>query len=209
MNKEIRMFRNSLLLLLLLIPAIVNSQNIDIRILRSINSQSNLRSDNFFRLVSNSDAYMIGIIPAGVLTAGLVQKDKKMLRNGLTMVAAGVVNFGITTVLKYSINRDRPFVTYPDLMKKSAAGSPSFPSGHTSSAFAMATSVSLTYPKWYIIAPSCLYAGAVGYSRMYLGVHYPSDVLAGAVIGAGSAWLTYEIGRKLNKHPKRKACDCP
>ena len=85
------MFRNSLLLLLLLIPSIVNSQNIDIRILRSINYQSNLRSDNFFRLVSNSDAYMIGIIPAGVLTAGLVQKDKKMLRNGLTMVAAGVV----------------------------------------------------------------------------------------------------------------------
>lgn len=89
--------------------------------------------------------------------------------------------------MKYGFNRKRPFVTYPDLItKKSEAGSPSFPSGHTSQAFATATSLSLAYPKWYVIAPSLLWAGAVGYSRMELGVHYPSDVLVGALIGIGS-----------------------
>lgn len=71
--------------------------------------------------------------------------------------------------------------------------------------FALATSLSLSYPKWYIIVPSYAWAGSVGYSRMDLGVHYPSDVLAGAVIGAGSAWLTYYINKKLiiKSHPKR------
>jgi undecaprenyl-diphosphatase len=109
-------------------------------------------------------------------------------------VAATVI---ITSIAKYSIKRSRPFETYPFIEKESAGGSPSFPSGHTSEAFALATSVSLTYPKWYIIAPSFLWAGAVGYSRMDLGVHYPSDVLAGAILGAGCAWLTLRVNKML------------
>jgi membrane-associated phospholipid phosphatase len=51
-------------------------------------------------------------------------------------------------------------------------------------AFALATSLSLSYPKCYIIVPSFAWASSVGYSRMDLGVHYPSDVLAGAIVGA-------------------------
>ncbi|ULT24063.1 phosphatase PAP2 family protein [Sphingobacterium sp. E70] len=45
--------------------------------------------------------------------------------------------------------------------------------------------MSRAYSKWYVVAPSLLWAGSVGYSRMYLGVHYPTDVLAGAVLGLG------------------------
>jgi membrane-associated phospholipid phosphatase len=66
-------------------------------------------------------------------------------------------------------------------------------------AFATATSLSLAYPKWYVIVPSFAYAGTVAYSRMHLGVHYPSDVAAGAVIGAGCAYLTFLIGKALQK----------
>jgi membrane-associated phospholipid phosphatase len=61
----------------------------------------------------------------------------------------------------------------------------------------LATSLSLQYPKWYVIAPAYLYAGTVAYSRMDLGVHYPSDVLSGAIIGSGSAYITYKINRKI------------
>lgn len=159
--------------------------------------------------MSNSDAYIVFGIPAGMGAVGLIKNDDKLFRNACVTVAASVVNLGITAALKYSIDRDRPFVTWPDITKKSEAGSPSFPSGHTSSAFATATSISLAYPKWYIIAPGYVWAGTVAYSRMDLGVHYPSDVLIGALVGAGSAYLTYRINLILRKHDKRKPCDCP
>jgi undecaprenyl-diphosphatase len=64
----------------------------------------------------------------------------------------------------------------------------SFPSGHTSSSFSAVTALSRAYPKWYVIAPSFLWAASVGYSRMYLGVHYPTDVTAGAVLGVGTSF---------------------
>jgi undecaprenyl-diphosphatase len=49
--------------------------------------------------------------------------------------------------------------------------------------------LSRSYPKWYIAAPAYLWAGSVGYSRMYLGVHYPSDVFGGAVLGTTTSLL--------------------
>jgi len=184
-------------ILFLLLPALLFSQNLDIRILRSINSPEDLPSDNFFRFISNSEPYIVFGVPVGMGTAGLIKHDDKLIRNACEISAAVILNSAITLTLKYSVNRDRPFITYPDITKKSKAGSPSFPSGHTSSSFALATSLSLTYPKWYIIAPSYTWAATVGYSRMHLGVHYPSDVLAGAIIGSGCAWLTYAVNKKL------------
>jgi len=184
-------------ILFLLLPALLFSQNLDIRILRSINSPEDLPSDNFFRFISNSEPYIVFGVPVGMGTAGLIKHDDKLIRNACEISAAVILNSAITLTLKYSVNRDRPFITYPDITKKSKAGSPSFPSGHTSSSFALATSLSLTYPKWYIIAPSYTWAATVGYSRMHLGVHYPSDVFAGAIIGSGCAWLTYAVNKKL------------
>jgi membrane-associated phospholipid phosphatase len=186
-------------ILFIIINSQLFGQNLDIELLRAINSPEDLRSDNFFRFISDSEPYVIFAVPAGMATVGLIKHDNSMVRNACTGLAALAVSGGITFILKYSINRDRPYVTYPDITKKSAAGSPSFPSGHTSSAFATATSVSLAYPKWYIIAPSFAWAGTVGYSRMHLGVHYPSDVLAGALIGSGCAYLTYKFNQKLLK----------
>jgi membrane-associated phospholipid phosphatase len=78
------------------------------------------------------------------------------------------------------------------------------PSGHTSSAFSTATSLSLNFRKWYVVAPAYTYAAAVGYSRMYLGVHYPSDVLVGALLGSGTAYLTWKINKKLQNKRKNR-----
>lgn len=200
-----------LLFLIFLIPAEVFSQNIDIRLLRSINSGEILNSDKYFRFITNSDTYVIIGAPVILAGAGLMRDNDEMVRNAFVMAAASIINAGVTGALKYSINRDRPFVTYPDIIKKAKAGSPSFPSGHTSSAFATATSLSLSYPEWYVIVPSFAYAGTVAYSRMHLGVHYPSDVAAGAVIGAGCAYITYKVNKALlNKNKRRiKPCNCP
>ena len=82
--------------------------------------------------------------------------------------------------------------------------SSSMPSGHTSLAFATATTLTLSYPKWYVIAPSYFWACSVGYSRMNLGVHYPSDVAAGALLGAGSAYITHLVNGWLRQKTNNK-----
>lgn len=184
---------------LLWLPLVSFSQNADIDILRRLNSPISSPCDDFTRLVSDSEIYISLGVPAGIAAVALVKKERKLLRNVCVILAAEAVTSGISTAMKYSINRDRPFQKYADIKQKSSAGSPSFPSGHTSNSFATATSLSLAYPKWYVIAPSFVWAGTVGYSRMELGVHYPSDVLAGALIGSGTAWLTHVVNKKLNR----------
>jgi membrane-associated phospholipid phosphatase len=196
--------RSLLIILVILLPALGFSQSIDIRLLRSLNSGETLNSDKYFRFISNSDAYVVIGTPAIVAGAGLIKKDDKMVRNACVMAAASILNAGLTNALKYTIGRDRPWITWPDIVNKSSSDGPSFPSSHTSTAFANAASLSLAYPEWYIIVPSFAYAGTVAYSRIHLGAHYPTDVAAGALIGAGCAYLTFKVNKALqnkNKHP--------
>jgi len=181
-----------------------SAQNADINILKSINLNRNKNLDNTFRAFSNSAAPISIVIPLSVIGTGLVKHDSTIKNKGIYIGASLALAAGITTGLKYAVNRKRPFVTYPVIEKEMNAGSPSFPSGHTSDAFATATSVSLAFPKWYVVAPSFLWACSVGYSRMDLGVHYPSDVLAGAIIGAGTSYLCFKANRWLYAHKRKK-----
>ena len=173
------------------------AQNADINLLRNINSSSP-SGDNFFKLVSQSASPVSLLAPIGLFAAGYLEKDKSLKEKAIFVAATVLVSSAVSTGLKYAIQRDRPFVTYPNLIyKKSDGGSPSFPSGHTSVAFASATSLTLAFPKWYVGVPAFAWAGAVGYSRMHLGVHYPSDVLAGAAVGIGSAYLCSWLQRRI------------
>lgn len=175
------------------------SQNFDIDLLHSVNSNNTASWDKANLRISQSMAPVSIATPAAFFLYGILAHDSTAKRNGIVM-GAGLAASGILTIgMKYSFNRMRPFNRYPSLItKKADGGGPSFPSGHTSSAFATATSLSLCYPKWYVIAPSFLWASAVGYSRMELGVHYPSDVLVGAIIGIGSSWLMWQVNKKLS-----------
>jgi len=186
-------------LLILILPVHLSGQNADINLLHSINSSSAPFLDHSFQFV-NSTAYPVSFaVPIGAIAIGLIGKDKDTKINGCETAISLIIASGVTYSLKYSVNRTRPFVTYPFIERKTAAGSSSFPSGHTTTAFAAATSLILNYPKWYVIVPSYLWAGSVAYSRMYLGVHYPTDVLGGILIGAGSSLLVHEVKKKLEK----------
>jgi membrane-associated phospholipid phosphatase len=184
--------KNYLIVFLLLPLQFLFAQNADIELLRAINIGRNEHLDPSFRFVTNSAAPVAIGLPVILFGTGLIMKDtlgmNKSLYIGASVLSAAV----ITSIIKYTIDRPRPFETYPDIEKAAPAGSPSFPSGHTSDAFSLATSLSIAYPKWYVIVPSYAWAVTVAYSRMHLGVHYPSDVLAGALVGAGSAYLCYK-----------------
>jgi len=78
----------------------------------------------------------------------------------------------------------------------------SFPSGHTLASFEAAITILLFNRKWGIVA--LITAILVGISRMYLFVHFPTDVLAGAVLGTVIATLVYFIGNKIEKNIKNK-----
>ena len=182
----------------------VCSQNWDIDLLKEINLERNTSFDPTFKFITNSVSPMSIGAPIVVLGIGIIQKDSSLKSKGIFMVEAFCVNAFTTTALKLAFNRDRPFVTYPYLDKQAEAGSYSFPSGHTSTAFTLATSLSMAFPKWYVVVPSYVYACAAGYSRMHLGVHYPSDVLAGAIVGAGSAVLSHYLQRKISARTKQK-----
>lgn len=177
----------------------VFAQNVDIDLLKNINLNRNKSLDPTFKFITNSAIPICIATPIVIYSVGLVKKDSSLKYNAIYIGETILVSALLSTVLKYSVNRDRPFVTYPFIEKVSVGGSPSFPSGHVSLTFASATSLSIAFPKWYVIAPVFLWASAVGYSRMDFGVHYPSDVLAGAIVGSGSAFISYELNKWINK----------
>lgn len=102
----------------------------------------------------------------------------------------------VTDVLKGAFDRARPPVADPGLGSlTSLPGNPSFPSGHSATAFAAATAVAILCPK---LRPFALaLAAAVALSRVYLRVHFPLDVLAGSLIGAGIGALCAYIALRL------------
>jgi membrane-associated phospholipid phosphatase len=180
------------------------AQNADINILRSININRNENLDGTMKFISKTE-YVIGTLtPITVCATALAKKDFKLLQKGVNMSFAVVLNTGSTYILKRIVNRDRPAQTYPDIIAMENERFHSFPSGHTSNAFVTATSLSLNFKKWYVILPSFAWATAVGYSRMHMGVHYPSDVFAGAIVGAGSALITYKANQWIKSYYEKK-----
>ena len=140
-----------------------------------------------FLFLSNTYRYGDVGIPAGLLIGGLVSNDRQMRENALYVASSTAISYGLTELLKLIVKRPRPYIQNIRIVPVYRAMGTSFPSGHTSTTIATATALSMAYPKWYVIAPAFLWAGSVSYSRMYLGVHYPTDVTGGALLGAGTA----------------------
>lgn len=180
----------------------ISAQNIDIELLRDINNSVGLRQ--YSKFISNTTTAVALSAPISMGIVALINKDDDLLKNALYVGVSIGVDGALTYSMKKIVNRSRPYVTHPDIYAYQTETSMSFPSGHTSLAFTTATALSLKYPKWYVIAPSYFWACSVGYSRMNLGMHYPSDVLAGAILGAGSAYITYKANNWFWKKNNNK-----
>jgi membrane-associated phospholipid phosphatase len=181
----------------------VSAQNLDIDLLKKINVNRNTAFDPALKSITNTAVPLSIATPVVMYTIGLIQKDSLIKQKAVFIGETFLASAFVTIASKSIIKRDRPYVTHPSIQPLSVEGSYSMPSGHTSSAFATATSLSMAYPKWYVVVPSFVWASSVGYSRMHLGVHYPSDVLVGALVGSGSAVLMNKANEWLNKKRKK------
>jgi membrane-associated phospholipid phosphatase len=159
----------------------------DDRVLLDLQNHRTTEQTDIFLFLSRTHLYGDIGIPVGMFIAGAMDHNQALRQNSLFVASSTAVSFGVTYLLKVLVKRPRPFIQNINLVPVYRAGDYSFPSGHTSSTFATASALSMAYPKWYVIGPSLLWAGATSYSRMYLGEHYPTDVAAGATIGVGSA----------------------
>lgn len=181
----------------------VSAQNLDIDLLKKINVNRNTALDPALKSITNTAVPLSIATPVVMYTIGLIQKDSLIKQKALFIGETFLASAFVTIASKSIIKRDRPYVTHPSIQPLSVEGSYSMPSGHTSSAFATATSLSMAFPKWYVVVPSFVWASSVGYSRMHLGVHYPSDVLVGALVGSGSAVLMNKANEWLTKKRKK------
>ncbi|MEN8113960.1 MAG: phosphatase PAP2 family protein [Actinomycetota bacterium] len=122
-------------------------------------------------------------------------------RRGRRSAVAGMVAIGVTSalaniVVKGVANRRRPGIEVPEDRRLKHPDSTSFPSGHTASAAAFSGVIGGEIPELRL--PINALAAAVGFSRVYTGVHYPGDVVAGWILGKGVAVIAGRVLRRID-----------
>ena len=155
-----------------------------------------------------------GWIVISLVVIFFVWKRRDCLRQHLLWFLAAMLLAGLCVfVLKKMIPRPRPLTDFAPLIEAGKVyihvlGEQlryrSFPSGDTQTAFTAATHFSFLFPRW---APLLLFlATAVGFSRIYKGVHFPLDVIAGGLIGAAFAFGTWWVRKKMggSSRPRKK-----
>jgi len=149
-----------------------------------------------------------GAVLAAIIVPLLFVFARDALRRHLVpMVLATAIGGLAVFAVKIAIDRPRPPVHFAALGVEVSApdGVPpdrSFPSGHAQTAFAAAAYLSLLFPRGAALFLAL--AALVGLSRVALGVHYPSDVLAGALVGAAFSIAGFKIARRIERRRERR-----
>ena len=178
---------------------------------RLVNSSSaNAWFDAFMPWITNGRRNFAVLAGLGALAVILAyrQGEAARIRRAWRVVivaaaAAGMGDFLGTHVLRPLIARPRPPLSLEGVRLLVGLGShSSFPSSHAVTTMAVMTAFALGYPRgsWAFMA----YAALIGYSRLYVGVHYPLDVLAGAALGGSLAWLLWRAAETAGSTERRE-----
>lgn len=185
---------------LLCLSVSARAQPLEVKILHGLNGSPHAGWDKAMRDLSFSVYVMEPVPPVAISLQGYFTKDREMLWNGYKSAISLCTALALSTASKYTVRRQRPYNSYPGYIDgRDHPHTPSFPSGHTTAAFATATALTLTYKKWYVAVPAYAYAGMAAYARMRLGVHYPTDVLGGMILGTGSAVLVWFVHKRIQE----------
>lgn len=166
--------------------------------------QNNVRvswMDGFFKTITHlGDAGLFWILLTVVLLC-FKKTRKPAIYSAIALVGSVVIT---NMILKNAVGRIRPYEVVNGLQCiVKLANDPSFPSGHTSASFASATALCPKLPKPWAICLMVL-AALIAFSRLYVGIHYPTDVLAGLVIGLALGILVNVIGDRVVKNMQEK-----
>ena len=128
------------------------------------------------------------------------KKTRKVgIMSGVALLGSLIIN---NHIIKNIVQRPRPFVTFTDLQILIPTPSEfSFPSGHTASSFAAAGVFYSNLPKKFGV-PAVILAGLIGLSRLYVGVHYPTDVIAGIIMGVLLSFMAEQLVKFVSKKLK-------
>ena len=155
-------------------------------------SLSNPLFDRIMPVLSGGNGVMHWFVLAAVLafaTAMVFGRARARLCAIMILLAVALGDGPVVNTIKHAVHRPRPCMVLPDVVERlGCTGSGSMPSAHAANWFAATMIVFIFYGrKLWLILPVFFMAVAVSFSRVYNGVHYPSDVLAGAILGAGYA----------------------
>jgi undecaprenyl-diphosphatase len=137
--------------------------------------------DRLLPFVTDARNFILPFTVAAIVI-GLVGRVRGLRFIALAVVGVVVADAISTHLFKYALSRTRPCIGLADVrLLVGCTNSPSFPSNHAVNASVLATLAVLHMPRLWL--PPIALALLVGYSRVYVGVHYPLDVLAGSLLG--------------------------
>lgn len=176
--------------------------NLDVKLFRTINNNRSKLLDNLLPITDKTVFPIAIALPLGMIAYGEIGKKYYDGNTGVLLALSLVLSEGTTFGLKYIVKRKRPYMSLDNVYKRDISLSDpySFPSGHTNTAFTITTMFMLRYVKYpYIYVPMYAWSLIVAYGRSYFGMHYPADLLGGAIIGTLSSALIYSLRSEIIK----------
>lgn len=147
---------------------------------------------------------------AGILSYGTTMslllfsffvRERATKFNFYAFVLAGIISGLVVIGIKYGVHRIRPFHMFSAIHTLGPGPGWSYPSGHTADAFFLAAIIWLVYPRRHLLIGAVyLWAILVGISRVYLGVHYPSDVLGAIAVGSACSLAAFAVVDRFGTH---------